>query len=151
MLLNTIGCVTRDDYTDRPAVLGTLWRGIRRRCPVCGERAIFRSFLRLRRDCGGCGWLLEREPGTATGAMYLVAILSQFFAVFVLVAMFFTDWSTGLKLVVALPVIALFSLLALPMSKGIWVAVEYLTDCYTGRTSDPNYRNRAFDAERGER
>ena len=60
----------------RPSFVTTIKRGLTRRCPACGEGRIFRSFLRLRRSCPACGWVVEREPGAVTGAMYLVAILS---------------------------------------------------------------------------
>ena len=66
---------------EQPGLLLMMRRGALRRCPVCGEGRIFRSLLRTRRDCSDCGWVLEREPGTVTGAMYLIAIFSQFFAV----------------------------------------------------------------------
>ena len=46
---------------------------------------------------------------------------------------------------VAVPLIAVVSLLALPVGKGLWVAVEFLTDCYTGKTAEPGYRDKAFD------
>ena len=78
--------------------------------------------------------------------MYLVAILSQLFAVLMLAILWLaTDWRAGVKVAVALPLIAVFSLVALSVSKGIWVAVEYLTDVYTGKTGDEDYEARAFE------
>ena len=45
-----------------------LWRGLRRRCPRCGERHLFASAFRLRERCPRCGLLFEREEGCWLGA-----------------------------------------------------------------------------------
>ena len=123
-------------------------RGVRRRCPVCGEGRIFRSFLKLRRSCTSCGWLVEREPGAVTGPMYLIAIVSQFFAVFLFLLLWLgTDWTTTTQLLVALPLITLFSLIALPVTKGAWVAVEYYTDLASGERDRVDYDDKSFERE----
>jgi uncharacterized protein (DUF983 family) len=107
---------------------------------------VFRTLLRLRRACPDCGWIVEREPGTVTGAMYLIAVLSQLFAVALLVLLWLlTDWAPGTKVAVAVPLIALFCLFALPLSKGCWIAVEYYTDLRTGEAGEPGYRDRAYE------
>lgn len=123
-----------------------LRRGALRRCPACGAGRIFRSFLGLRRSCPACGWVVEREPGAVTGSMYLIAIFGQLFAVALLALIWLlTDWSVGTQMAVALPLIALFSLGALPVSKGLWVGVEYHTDVATGRIDEPDYRAKAYE------
>lgn len=128
-----------------PGLRVLLKRGARLRCPACGVGRIFRSFLRLREDCPECGWLLEREPGAVTGAMYLVSIVSQFFAVALwLLLWWLTDWSPWVMIALAVPLIALFSIVALPLSKSLWVAVEYYTDLVSGDAEMPEYQRRAF-------
>ncbi|MHC4547343.1 MAG: DUF983 domain-containing protein [Planctomycetota bacterium] len=124
-------------------------RVLLRRCPVCGKGRIFRSFLRLRRTCADCGWVVEREPGTVTGSMYLVSVLTLLFAAGVfLLTWLWTDWPAWLRLAVGVPVITLFSLLALPVSRGVWAAVEYYTDLTTGETRRAEYEAKAFADER---
>jgi uncharacterized protein (DUF983 family) len=130
--------------TGRPGLWECLLRGARRRCPVCGRGRIFSGFLALRRDCPACRWVVEREPGTVTGSMYLVAIFTQIFAVALWLALQFTDWSVGLQLALALPLLAVLSLLSLPVSKGLWVGLEYYTDVMQGETDRDDYRRRAF-------
>jgi uncharacterized protein (DUF983 family) len=131
--------------------LNIVGRGLRRRCPHCNERRIFRSFTKLRRSCPGCGWIVEREPGTVTGAMYVISIISMFFAVGLwLLMLALTDWSEGVMIAVALPLIALFSYVALPPTKGFWVAVEYWTDHATGKVAEPDYEAKAFERDEGE-
>lgn len=131
--------------SDSPGLFALLKRGASRRCPVCARGRIFRSLLRLRRACTDCGWLLEREPGAVTGAMYLVSVLTLVFAALVFVAgWLLTDWPAWLQVAVGVPVIALASLLALPVARGAWAAIEYYTDLRTGETERADYAERAF-------
>jgi len=86
-------------------------------------------FTGLVKSCPSCGWILEREPGAITGAMYLTSILSQFAAVAVmLLCWWLTDWTAVTIVLVGLPVLLLFSWVALAWSKRLWIAVEYVTD-----------------------
>lgn len=115
---------------------------------MCGEGRIFRSLFRLRRACPKCGWLVEREPGTVTGPMYLVSVLTLPFAA-LLFAVFwlFTDWTPAVQVAVGIPVILLFCALALVAAKGTWTAVDYFTDVRSGDAFRDGYRERAFDQE----
>ena len=59
-------------------VATVLLRGLRKRCPRCGERRIFRSWLHLIERCPYCRLTFEREQGGFLGAMtinFLVAVL----------------------------------------------------------------------------
>jgi len=91
-----------------------------------------RRFTNLVRTCPHCGWHLEREPGAITGSMYLVAILTQFAALaLMLLAWGLTDWSPMRIVVTGIPILLVVSVLALAWSKRIWIAVEYTTDLGT--------------------
>jgi uncharacterized protein (DUF983 family) len=128
-----------------PPFLVMLRRGLRRRCPVCGEGRIFGSLFRLRRTCSHCGWIVEREPGTVTGPMYLVSVLTLPFAALVFAFLWLlTDWSPSVQVLVGIPVILLFSGLALVVAKGTWAAVEYFTDVRSGETLREGYERKAF-------
>lgn len=130
----------------RPSFTRILGRCCRRRCPVCEKGQIFASYLRLRRACPGCGWVIEREPGAVTGSMYLISIVTQLFAAALFFAFWIlTDWAAWTKIAVAVPVIVLFALWALPFSKAVWVAVDYYTDVATGETARQDYERRGFE------
>jgi len=135
--------------TSRPGLFRCLLRGALRRCPVCGRGRIFSSFLGLRRSCPECRWVVEREPGTVTGAMYVVAVLTQVMAVALWLALQWTDWSAVTQVVFALPLLAALSLMSLPLSKGLWVGLEYYTDVMQGETESDDYEQRAFGDEDG--
>jgi uncharacterized protein (DUF983 family) len=122
-----------------------LRRGILRRCPVCGEGRIFRSLFRLHRACPACGWVIEREPGTVTGPMYLVSVLTLPFAALLFAVLWlFTEWTPAVQVAVGIPVILMFCAVALGAAKGAWAAVEYFTDVRSGDASREGYRERAF-------
>jgi uncharacterized protein (DUF983 family) len=136
--------------SDASSLLTLLKRGVLRRCPVCARGRIFRSFLRLRRTCDRCGWILEREPGTVTGSMYLVSVLSLVFAALVFLAVWLlTDWPPWLQIAVGVPAITLVSLVALPVARGAWAAIEYYTDVQTGEARRADYEERAFEGFEG--
>jgi len=112
---------------------------------VCGRGKIFASVLRLRRTCPACGWVVEREPGTVTGSMYLVSVLTLPFSVLVFLALWLlTDWPPWLQVAVGVPVIAAFCFPALWVSRSVWAAVEYLTDVKTGEAARSDYQARAY-------
>src|SRR5947207_3385064 len=48
-----------------------LSRGLRLRCPRCGEGRLFRQLLAMHRSCGHCGFVYERAPGFFLGSAYL--------------------------------------------------------------------------------
>jgi uncharacterized protein (DUF983 family) len=108
-------------------------RVLGRRCPQCADGELFATYARLRESCPVCGLVYRREQGAQTGAMYLTAAVNQLFAVAVMAAFwFFSDWGVAASLAVAVPVVLGFSVLFLPYSMALWVAVEYWTDVKNG-------------------
>ncbi len=104
-------------------------RVLRRRCPQCERGPLFRSYARLHPSCSECGLVYRREQGAQTGSMYLTAAVNQVFAALVIGCIWiFFDWSVVRSLVVGVPLVALFSVLFLPLSMALWVGVEYATD-----------------------
>ena len=49
----------------------TIGRGLRLRCPVCGQGRLFRGFFAMEDRCPSCGLDLKREQGYYVGAMYI--------------------------------------------------------------------------------
>ncbi|MHC4449148.1 MAG: DUF983 domain-containing protein [Planctomycetota bacterium] len=133
-----------DGHTQQKVLIPALRRALKGRCPACGEGRIVVRFINLVRSCPSCGWILEREPGAITGSMYLVAILTQFAAVFLmLLAWLLTDWSPLRIVATGIPVLLVLSIIALAYAKRIWVAVEYTTDMRTDERDD-DYDERGY-------
>ena len=49
----------------------TFGRGLRLRCPVCGEGRLFAGLFRMEVACPFCGLDFRRESGYYVGAMYI--------------------------------------------------------------------------------
>jgi uncharacterized protein (DUF983 family) len=69
----------------KPPFSQALKRGLRFRCPNCGEGRVFSSFFKMRDECPVCGLSFYPESGYYAGAMYLDYALSAavFLAVFI--------------------------------------------------------------------
>lgn len=117
----------------RPSLSRALGRALRRRCPACGEGRLFDGPFRMRGSCPACGWVTEREPGSFTGPMYLVAAVTETFAALLaILLLFLTDWPPKRIFLVGLPLLLLFSLWCFPTSKAVWAAIDFATDAAAG-------------------
>jgi uncharacterized protein (DUF983 family) len=116
-----------------------LLRGLRKRCPRCGERRVFRSWFHLIERCPNCDLRFEREQGGFLGAMtvnFLVAVVA-WVALFVAVLVFTVpDVPVGPLLVASVVVLVLMPLWFYPRSKTLWAAIEFLV-----ARSEPEYRS----------
>jgi ABC-2 type transport system ATP-binding protein len=54
-----------------PRIAQLLSRGLRLRCPRCGEAPSFQGWFRMRPRCPRCQLRFEREPGYFLGAIYI--------------------------------------------------------------------------------
>ncbi|HYO15116.1 MAG TPA: DUF983 domain-containing protein [Thermoanaerobaculia bacterium] len=109
-----------------PTFRQALARGLRKRCPRCGEGPLFEGWHRLRERCPVCGLAFEERTGDTWFFMYMTTAGMTGALV---VAMFLIRprviW-VG-QLVVALIGLALMGL-SLPYRKGIAVALDYLIE-----------------------
>ena len=48
-----------------------LMRGIRLRCPRCGEEPLFTGLFSMHEQCDQCMFVYEQEPGFFVGAIYI--------------------------------------------------------------------------------
>src|SRR3546814_20294396 len=53
-----------------------LWRGVRRRCPLCGGKDCFRNFFEVKERCPTCNFPLRREEGHWIGAIGMNTVVS---------------------------------------------------------------------------
>jgi uncharacterized protein (DUF983 family) len=104
-----------------------LWRGAKRRCPVCGHGGLFRQWLRMAPQCPTCGLAFERVPGQWLGSWFLNICLAQSVVVVILVVGVGVYWpdppmvaigvAAGLAAVVV-PVVFF------PWSRTLWLAID---------------------------
>ncbi len=115
-----------------------LLRGLRKRCPRCSERRIFRSWLHLLERCPRCALHFEREQGGFLGAMtlnFLASTLVWVAMLVVVLALTVPDVPVVPLLIASVVVLVVMPLWFYPRSKSLWAAIEFLV-----ARSDPDYR-----------
>lgn len=116
----------RRSSTTRP--LSVIGRAFARRCPNCGSRGIFRSYLHARDTCPGCGIKLDRgERDFFIGAYTINLIVAELVVFFGGLAVLLATWpevpwttlTWGLAAAVVIVPIVLY-----PFSKQVWLALD---------------------------
>jgi len=103
-----------------------LLRGVRLRCPRCGQGRLFSGFFTMRERCPQCGYVFEQEQGYFIGAIYInyaatVALgLPGFLALHA-----YTDMSLTRQLVVWLGFAGLFPVWFFRYSRSLWLSLAY--------------------------
>ena len=108
-----------------PTASQAIWRGLRRKCPQCGEGVLFRRWIVLRERCDSCGLALEGKPGDLWGFWVFTDRIFLFGA---MIALYFgfrpESWvlrGTFLAIVVGALVASI------PNRQGAFVAIDYLS------------------------
>ena len=108
--------------------LGTLiGRGLRRRCPICGSKGIFKSWGQLHDRCPTCNYSFVREDGYWVSAiivnMGVIEVL--FFILFVIVVIATApdvEWGPLLALGIFMNLVV--PIFFYPRSKTLWMAID---------------------------
>jgi uncharacterized protein (DUF983 family) len=115
-----------NEVQPRPSAVQALLRGLRRRCPRCGEGPLFAGWNRLHEECPVCGLAFERRSGDTWFFMYMsTAGLTGLLVVTMFLLHPRVLWIG--QLLVCLAAVALIGL-SLPYRKGIAVALDYLLE-----------------------
>jgi uncharacterized protein (DUF983 family) len=108
-------------------------RGLRGRCPRCGEGSLFRGFLTLRPGCDRCG-LDYGFADAGDGPAVFVILIGGFIVVF---AALFTEFAWRppywVHAVLWLPLVLVVTLLPLRPIKGLLIALQYHHKAQEGR------------------
>jgi uncharacterized protein (DUF983 family) len=114
----TEGAERRDVWT-------ALKRGLRGRCPRCGQGKLFRAFLKVDNSCAVCG--LDFTPHRADDLPAYLVIIIVGHVVVPLALMIETNYSppVALQLAIYLPVTLVASLLLLQPVKGAVVGIQW--------------------------
>jgi uncharacterized protein (DUF983 family) len=104
-----------------------LWRGLRKRCPVCGGKRLFRGWFTLKERCPTCGFKFEREEGGFLGAFVInVAVTEGAMAVALVIGFAATLPNPNTLLLIGLGVLTtiVVPLIGYPWSKTVWSAID---------------------------
>src|SRR4051812_14212034 len=116
-------------------ILTALRRGIRRRCPHCGEGPLFSGWAHHLERCSVCGLVYERNPGD-TWAFTIIGDRLPIAAIIVLIYFGYgrTHHILGLITFAVLGVVLVWTA---PNRWGVGIALHYLSRVYWPDPSDP--------------
>lgn len=120
---------TGPSSTDQIGLYRILWRGLTRRCPVCGEWKIFEGWFTLVPRCPQCGFVFERQEGQFIGGIGVNTVVTSLAIILSMILGFvFTapDFSLPWILGTTVAVSVLVPLLFFPASKTLWAAIDIL-------------------------
>ncbi len=110
-----------DNRPTKPALL----RGWRKRCPNCGDGALFDGYLKVHDSCGTCGQELHHHRAD-DGPAYLTILLVAHIIGFAIHIMWVQLRPDPLVMATTLAVGAVvLSLLLLPRMKGMIVGIQW--------------------------
>lgn len=117
-----------DHPTPPPLTTGRLlWRGLARRCPLCGAGRLFRRWFTIVERCPRCGFRFERIEGHWLGALGMNTIVSFAAVVVAVIAAFaltYSDESPTIAIVAIVATAVIVPLAFYPVSKTLWSAID---------------------------
>jgi len=99
-------------------VLDALKRGLRRRCPCCGEGRLFAGYLAMRERCGTCDLDLEPCRADDAPAYFTIFLVGHLVVPGILLLEQWAAPETWVQLAIWLPVTLVATLAILPFVKG---------------------------------
>jgi uncharacterized protein (DUF983 family) len=111
----------------RPSLKRMLWRGLRKKCPVCGGGKLFERWLKMKERCPTCGYKFEREEGFFLGAFVINVAVTEgamLIAIVAGVALTLPDPPVLLLTVLGLISAVLVPIIGYPFSKTLWSAID---------------------------
>ena len=124
---------------DGRPIFGTLARGARLCCPVCGRATVFQSPFRVRHHCPSCGALFQREEGFFVGAIMINVVTTEA-AVMATAGLWLLSSASGggdsLLLPLLFAVALLFPVAFYHHAWSLWLAADHLVEGLPRRRPD---------------
>jgi len=106
-----------------PGWAALLWRGLRGRCPACGQAPIFNGYLSVRPVCAHCAAPLGDMPADDAPPYIAMVVVLQFLGLFV-VLFFKGVYRPGIfAAIVCLLLLTALCMVALRLAKGAVIGV----------------------------
>ena len=119
----------------RRVIRTALSRGVRKRCPHCGQGPLFSGFAHHLERCVQCGLVYERNPGDT----WAFTILGDRVPIAVLIALAYFGVARAHHVLGALLFVVLGAAIVgtAPNRWGVGIAIHYLTRLYGRDPDDP--------------
>jgi uncharacterized protein (DUF983 family) len=107
----------------------SVWTGIQRglkgKCPHCGQGRLFSSYLKVAPGCAACGHDIGVYRADDGPAYFTILIIGHVVIAPLLFLEFVRTWPILWVLSIVLPTLVLTTLLLLPRVKGAFVGVQW--------------------------
>lgn len=108
-------------------------RGLRGRCPRCGEGRLFQGFLRLRSPCESCGLDFSFADSGDGPAVFVILIGGAIVVTAALITEVLYQPPYWVHAALWLPLVLLVTLAPLRPVKGLLIALQYHHQAQEGR------------------
>ena len=131
--------------TSEPVTLArALWRGLRMRCPNCGQASLFGPFLKVVDHCAACGEELCHHRADDFPPYLVIVVIGHLVVPAVLGVEVAYAPPAWLQFLVWLPLVAIGALALLQPTKGAVVALQWQTGMHG---FEPAKKRRDFAAQ----
>jgi uncharacterized protein (DUF983 family) len=100
-------------------------RGVKRRCPNCGQGALFDGYLKVQPTCAVCGHDNSQYRADDAGPYFTILIVGHIAVGPLLFFPFIWKAPIALVLGLTLPPLAILTLVLLPLVKGAVMGVQW--------------------------
>jgi len=109
----------------RRDVMTAVMRGLRERCPACGEGKLFNKYLKVNDTCPKCGEELFHQRADDAPPYFTMLIVGHVVVGGILVVEQTFSPPTWVHMVIWLPLVLILSLWMLPRVKGALVGLQW--------------------------
>lgn len=102
-----------------------VWRGLKCRCPACGQGSIFRAYLKVADHCPACGEELFHHEADDAPPYFTIFIVGHILVPLVLIVERIWTPAMWIHAALWLPLALGLSLLLLPVTKGAVVGAQW--------------------------
>lgn len=135
---------------DRPTIeTRNVWqamgRGLRQRCPSCGDGPLFKAYLKVHDTCPSCAEELHHQRADDAPPYVTIFIVGHIVIPGLLMLERFSAPPTWVHLAIWLPLTVILSLFILPRVKGAFVGLQWALRMHG---FDPNGEPDLYDPSR---
>lgn len=109
-------------------VLSPWQTGFRGKCPRCGDGRLYSGFLKVADNCGYCGLRYSFENAGDGAVPFLILIIGAIGVGLGAWVMLAFDTPIWVPILVAVPVVSILTLILLPRTKGLLIALQYVNE-----------------------